>query len=465
MVSVVCLSALLSGGCGASWKGFRPIQASSDLPSFRYSQVKSDSSKEERTDSSNVPDLSIPQGREEGPSPDLSSDSPSDHYSVGAVLPLTGKYRAYGERVMKALLLVFQMRERHSPVTVELVIEDGGDDVEQTERALRALMGRSDVVGIIGPLFSKTALPSAEIAQEARIPIIVLSQNPGVSQVGDYVFQHGLTYLRQAEALADWAIDRGMKRFAVLYPADPYGTQLAEAFWNRIETRGGQIVGAESYAPAQTDFSEEIKALVGLNLALSRVGERKLLEQIRKKMGVEGVAVKEENLSPIVDFEAIYIPDYPQAVGQIAPYLSYYNVSNVLLLGSNGWNSPDLVRRGERHVENAVFIDGFSTQTDVSSARSFCTAYLSEFSLEDGSNGEPPGTLEAYAFEALQMMMEGIRIREVNSRESLRYYLSSQDRFPGLLGPIRVSGERDFFSPLVLLTVRDREIRQLALLP
>ncbi|NIQ94532.1 MAG: hypothetical protein GWN87_10185, partial [Desulfuromonadales bacterium] len=60
-----------------------------------------------------------------------------------------------------------------------------------------------------------------------------------------------------------------------------------------------------------------------------------------------------------VDFDALFIPDYADRVGMIAPQLAYYGIEELPLLGINGWNSPDLLRVAGAFVEGAIFVDGF----------------------------------------------------------------------------------------------------------
>ena len=54
-----------------------------------------------------------------------------------------------------------------------------------------------------------------------------------------------------------------MKRFAIMYPSIPYGTELANAFWDEVEARGGEIRAAETYANDRTTFTPLVKGMVG----------------------------------------------------------------------------------------------------------------------------------------------------------------------------------------------------------
>ena len=40
--------------------------------------------------------------------------------------------------------------------------------------------------------------------------------------------------------------------------------------------------------------------------------------------------------------------------------LNYYNVEGVTLLGTNIWNQPSLIKRGQKYVEGALFVEDLS---------------------------------------------------------------------------------------------------------
>ncbi len=84
-------------------------------------------------------------------------------------------------------------------------------------------------------------------------------------------------------------------------------------------------------------------------------------------------------LSPIVDFDAIFIPDSPKAVAAIAANLAYFDVSGLPLLGTTEWNSDQLYKRGGRYVEGAIFPGGLSTETKNPKQKDFIRTYLDAY--------------------------------------------------------------------------------------
>ena len=64
----------------------------------------------------------------------------------------------------------------------------------------------------------------------------------------------------QARTLVhDMFFNLGLQKFAILYPDNPYGRRLKDAFIREAERLEGEIVILEPYQEEQTDFGEEIK--------------------------------------------------------------------------------------------------------------------------------------------------------------------------------------------------------------
>ena len=69
------------------------------------------------------------------------------------------------------------------------------------------------------------ALDAAKEAELQKIPIITLSQQDNIPEVGDFVFRNFLTPRMQVSALVSYAINNLLvDRFAILYPREKYGT-------------------------------------------------------------------------------------------------------------------------------------------------------------------------------------------------------------------------------------------------
>jgi ABC-type branched-subunit amino acid transport system substrate-binding protein len=111
--------------------------------------------------------------------------------------------------------------------SLELIIKDTRGETSEAVSGVEELTQKEKVLAIIGPLASKPAMAAAIRAQELRVPIITLTQKAGITAEGDMVFRNFLTPAKEIHRLLDKAVNEmELRRFAILYPDNPYGRFL-----------------------------------------------------------------------------------------------------------------------------------------------------------------------------------------------------------------------------------------------
>lgn len=380
-----------------------------------------------------------------------------DPRTIGVVLPLSGKQAAIGYKALRGIQHGLGIYGR-TPSQFRLAVIDSEGNPDVARRAVERLVVEDNVIAIIGGLLSKTAAAEASKANEFGVPILTMSQKTGVTQIGEYVFRNAMTSQMQVQRLVDVAMGQhGLSKFAMMYPNDAYGVEFANLFWDEVRARGGTIVGAQPYDPQETDFRGHVQRLVGTYYLDDREDYQKLLKAWHDKHPTQssrqGGPAPEEILTPIIDFEAVFIPDSAKAVGQIAPMLAYNDVTNVRLLGTNLWNSKNLVERANRFVENSVFVDSFLATDKAFLASEFFNSYKSIFA-------EEPGVFEVMAHDSAYILRQLIGSGET-SRSGLAQRLTQLRDFPGALGSLTVNADRELRRPVIALTVHESVISPL----
>ncbi|MDY6853548.1 MAG: penicillin-binding protein activator [Thermodesulfobacteriota bacterium] len=367
----------------------------------------------------------------------------TDIYAIGCILPLSGKYTLYGEKTLRGIELaanVFNPSPEGLPM--KLIIKDSQGRPEVAANAVYELANEDNVICIIGPLLSTTAEAAAKKAQEQEVPILVLSQKSKITEIGNFVFRNSLTPNLQAKALADYAIQTlGLTRFAILHPKNHYGEDFMELFWDEILKQDGEVVSIESYRPNQNDFQNEIKRLVGLYSSED------------KEDSINEKGIEEQDLSPIIGFDALFIPDYYDKVGLILPQLVYYDVLGIQLLGTSGWNSSQLIKMAREYVQGSIFVDGFFKDSPYPFVQAFINEYKSTF-------GEEANVLEAQAFDSTNIIIDLIN-QGVNSRDELKEGLYEVKNYPGVSGATSFNETGDSDKILFTLTIKGDSIIQL----
>jgi branched-chain amino acid transport system substrate-binding protein len=369
---------------------------------------------------------------------------------IGCLLPLSGPFAIYGQEILRGLELGLGLFDKGTrvPSSLELVVRDTEGDPQKAVDAIRELKENEKAALVIGPLISRVAEAAVEEAQESAIPIITLSQSEEITNKGEMIFQNSLAPQDQVRSLVNKVMDEmGLRRFAILYPANPYGTYFMNVFWDTVEERGGVINAVESYDTQGTDFTEEIKKMIGLfyprpNPEMEEGGGSEPMNP-----DVRGDE-SEEQPKPIIDFDAVFIPDSYQGAGVISSQLAYYDVVGVTLLGTDLWNSKELVEIAGRYVNGAIFPSGFFPGSGYPGVKEFVSQYSSSF-------GQEPGLLAAMGYDTIRIVKQILEetSEQIKTRSDLCAALAEARTFEGVTGPMSFDEQRRVTRDLLLLTV------------
>jgi ABC-type branched-subunit amino acid transport system substrate-binding protein len=359
---------------------------------------------------------------------ELGTGSSGAKKSIGVVLPLTGKFAPYGRRALEGILLASKTFNTGTQEGFSIFVEDSGSSPAMTQAAVDSLFNQKNTMAVIGPLNFKEALAAAEKSQELGVVNMSLASKSGVSEQGPYVFQNALTPKVQLENLVKFSVeDKGLKRFAILAPSNAFGKDMANEFWTQVEARGGKVAAVEFYSPNETDFQDQVKSMVGLKDMRFRKAEWTALQDYSKEQKAKTGKDPKAKLKPIVDFEAIFLPDSPKTVASIAANLAYLDVGDLVLLGTTEWNSDQLYKRGGRFVEKAVFPGVMNPITRSPSQREFMRSYQEAY-------GNQPDLLAAQGYEAMVLIGEALQRTQSDNRAELAKQLSALKDFETPIG-------------------------------
>jgi ABC-type branched-subunit amino acid transport system substrate-binding protein len=347
--------------------------------------------------------------RDSAPSPLGEDTGPPPR--IGVLLPLSGEFATYGQRSLNGIKLAL------GPQADLLVVRDTKGEPAAGRAAIDELIADPTIGVVIGPLRSKVAETVAPRAERASMPLVVLSQQEGIS--GRWVVQPAMTADRQAAALADYAAGQGWRQLGILYPNDPYGGALSSAFRQQVERHGGKVVGAISYDPNQREFSVEL-------LSVDKW-------------------IKDDGL------QAVFIPDFAPRAIPLAKQLRQAH-PGLVLLGSNGWNDPAALGPAAEDIDGAVFVDGFFANSQRQATRDFVAAYR-------GAYGGTPEILEAQAYDAAKLVAVALH-SGARSRPQVIAALQTPRNFDGAAGTVAV-GPHGIQRQLFLLRVASGTISEI----
>jgi branched-chain amino acid transport system substrate-binding protein len=365
---------------------------------------------------------------------------------VGCLLPLSGPFAIYGQEVLNGIQLGMGMfGESGQSPSLELVIKDTEGNPEKAKAGLRDLVNTEKVVAVVGPLTSRTAMEAAREAQLLSVPMIALTQKEGITEVGDMIFRNFLTPEREVRILVRTAIEEmGKKRFAILYPDNPYGRFFMNLFWDTLDEMGGIVTAVESYNPDKTDFPDEIKKMTGLYYPRPAFLVKRL-EKMRPPEEEESTIFLDEP-KPIIDFDVIFLPDIAQRVAMIAPQLVYYDVTDVQMMGTSLWQSPQLVETASDYIQDAIFPSGFFEKSGEPGVETFVEKYKENFESF-------PGTLAATGYDTVRLIKYLMENEGARTRMGLKRALFHCLDFAGVTGMIYFDYRGELAKEPILLTV------------
>lgn len=381
-------------------------------------------------------------------------------YTIGCVLPLSGAYAIFGQRALNGIeLALSQSGVVGDGIPFNMIVKDSRSDPGATAEAVDEL-DQQKVGTILGPMSTSEA--AATSAQARGVPIILFTQREGVPDIGPYVFRNFITPQMQVQSLVSYAVEElGARRFAILYPDENYGRRYMNLFWDQVVEHGGVVNGVEAYDPEGTDFAIPIKKMTGIfydvpkDLTVTSLpslptpllsltpdsklsGRNVIADPLERISGIplDRHAIddlgrrhpdRDDQWHPMVDFDAVFIPDAPKKAGLIIPQLAYYDIRDVYLLGTNLWNSKTLLEMSGDYMKNTLIADGFFAESKSEAVKSFVAAFQRAY-------GGVPGIIEAVAYDSAMMVFQTMRQTATDSRRDLKQALWQIDDFEGVSG-------------------------------
>jgi len=315
------------------------------------------------------------------------------------------------------------VREAGDTVTIDgrvhriVLVERGFDDrADAAAGAARALINQENVVALIGPQFSRHAIPAAVVAEEAGVPMISpMSSNPATTTGRRYVFRLAFLDDVQGPILARFARDSlGARTAAVLYDiSGAYSSDLAAVFRRAFEARSGRVVAFEAFT---ADQAAEART------QLARIAAARP--------------------------DVIFLPAFPDALARHVPMLQRLG-NHATLLGSDSWDPPSLppLLAGQR----AFVTSQWRPDLPVEEARRFRTAYRAAF-------GTDPRATAAMTYDATRILLAAMRRAGTSGGPALRNAIAATDGYSGATGVVSFRGRTDPGRQVAISEVRGRDI-------
>lgn len=333
---------------------------------------------------------------------------------VGVLVPLSGRFSVYGDAFLEGARMALARFNTLQLTNIEMAVSDTHGEPVGAALAARELIVERGVGSLLGEVLTNPTVAAAVESNARRVPLLSPSATAeNIHEIGDWVFQNSITTEAQVLALAHHAVFEGLSaRFAVLYPRQGKGLDLAGYFSEIVEELGGEMVASVAYDEGMTDFTTP-------------------LEQIR-------------DAQP----EVLFLPGESDQLLLIVPQLDYHDIHGQIL-GNEAWNSRRLARLGGPRVAGAIFPSDLLLSRDRPLYQEFSQLFEQRF-------GREVNPIAARSFLGMTTLLE-ILEDGAASREEIREQLALRLADRGDDEERRAALAKE----VTLMTIRDGEIRVL----
>jgi len=180
-----------------------------------------------------------------------------DTVKVGLILPMTGQQASTGKQIDAAVKLY---QAQHGTTVagkkVEVILKDDTTVPDVTKRLAQELVTNDKVAFLAGFGITPSAMATAPIATQARVPEIVMAAGTSsITEASPYVARTSFTLAQSAVPMADWAFKNGIKKVVTLVSDYGPGIDAEKSFSEKFKADGGTIVENLRIPMRSPDFS------------------------------------------------------------------------------------------------------------------------------------------------------------------------------------------------------------------
>lgn len=286
---------------------------------------------------------------------------------IGASFPLTGEVASYGQRAQRGIEIALEEINKAGGVKgkkIKVIFEDDRNDSKTGVSIITKFATVDKIPVVLGSAGSSVSLAMAPVADQNKVVLLspISSSVKLTTEGGPYFFRVCPADDAQAKILAQWVLEKGHKRVAIVYTNNNWGKPLAESFTKYYEERSGKVIISEAVEEKASDL-------------------RSILTKI-----------KSAKLNVIVS------PTYPVEGGNLLKQAKELGVKAVFFGGDN-WDAPEFLTAAGEAAEGAFFVDPSEPKGEKFS--SFVKRYKSKY-------GEEPDINAAFGYDALIAVTEAI---------------------------------------------------------
>jgi branched-chain amino acid transport system substrate-binding protein len=347
--------------------------------------------------------------------------APADKVKIAYIGPLTGTYVTYGTNQRQAIELAVEEVNKAGGIngkTIEIEWNDDKSDPNETVNLAAKVVEENDVLTVFGPFTTTSALASAQIFIDAKMPVCSGSvSNPDWAPMGNGWFFRGDATTRQMTSyFADFVYDKmGIKKVGMYYEQSDWGQGMYDEFKKAFEAKGGQIVIQDVFQVDQKDFNASLSKFKAadanyyLFVLNAHLNEGSLLVNQMRNLGI----TKE-------------------------------------ILSNNSLQDPTYIKNVGENSEGQIMLSYFGSHGNSDKFEAWKTAYEARW-------GKKVETHSFNCTDLIHVMFEAIKNSGGTSREGFVKAMHEIKDFPGLQTNITIEENGDMLKPFTPFMIKGGE--------
>lgn len=354
-----------------------------------------------------------------------------DKVKIGFAFATSGDSAAYGySQKGAAQLAVAELNAAGQGPQITPFFEDTAGVPDRAVAAFRKFIDSDNVDAIVGPTLSTEAQASDPVAQEAKVPVLGVSNTAaGITDIGAYIFRDSLAEFQVIPATIKAAKTKfNLTKVSLLYAKDDaFSKSGADVFRQELQTNNIKILSEQTFSTKDTDYKLQLTTIKGEKpdaIVVSALAgpARMILQQARNDVGID--------------------PAVP-------------------IIGGNGFNSPPVLKGAGSAAEGLVVGAAWNPNSADPASTRFVAGYTR-------ATGKAPDQFAAQSYAGVYILHDAIKRANVqgksleNARTAIRDALKSTDKVATVLGAFSFTDKRDASHPPVVQIVKDGKLEILS---
>lgn len=339
----------------------------------------------------------------------------ADPIVLGYQLPLTGNTAQYGQDFRDAAEIALKKFNASGaiPVPVEIIYEDSRSDAKEGVTIARKFVDNDEIVGVLGDFTSTVSMAAAQVYSKAgMVQLSQTASHPDFAKISKWQFRNITTQDQEGAVNAQWMIDRGITKVAVIAEQTDWGQSVAAGFAKPFEELGGEIVYTEFFNRGLADF--------------------------------RSIITKIADQSPSAVYTGFFYEDGAQFLKQMQQL-----GADIPVYSTSAAYNDKLIELSGDASEGLFLTATFLPTRDDENVQEFVAEWMK-------THDNAPGQFPAQAYDAVNIMLAAVAKAYPDvTRESLRDAVAATKDFPGVTGNTSFDEDGEPLKQLTKATVRD----------